>query len=39
MSDPLFEGVYGTYSIDERDRRKVALEPAKNPLLSALKRG
>jgi hypothetical protein len=25
--------------IDERDRRKVALEPVKNPLLSALKRG
>jgi len=25
--------------IDERDRRKVAVEPAKNPLLSALKRG
>jgi hypothetical protein len=23
MSDPLFEGVYGTYSIDERDRREV----------------
>jgi uncharacterized integral membrane protein len=23
MSDPLFEGVYGTYSIDARDRREV----------------
>ena len=23
MSDPLFEGVYGTYSIDQRDRREV----------------
>jgi uncharacterized integral membrane protein len=23
MSDPLFEGVYGPYSIDERDRREV----------------